>query len=125
ERRVLGGTGFHLGKRPISKRSAEIGMWIRSSSAGLGLGTRVLREMLAWGFTQWPWMRLSWRASETNLASRRTAEKAGMPQEGIFQCDDYDAEGNRCSTVVYGLTREQWMSSDDGVREIETKSLGD
>src|SRR5262249_40252278 len=57
---LAGGTGFHLRGTPLTLRSAEIGMWIRGSYAGQGLGTRALRVMLKWGFEEWNWERLSW-----------------------------------------------------------------
>ena len=46
ERRLLGGTGFHLREGPLSTRCAEIGMFIRQSEAGRGLGTRALAALL-------------------------------------------------------------------------------
>src|SRR6478672_13837706 len=47
---LAGGTGFHLRGEPLALQNAEIGMWIRGSYAGQGLGTRALRMMLTWGF---------------------------------------------------------------------------
>ena len=57
---LVGGTGFHLRCGPIDWRCAEIGMWIRSSLAGQGWGTRTLEQMLEWGFNTWGWERLTW-----------------------------------------------------------------
>ena len=114
ERRVLGGTGFHLRKQPMSRRTAEVGLWIRSSDAHKGLGTRVLQAVLAWGFEEWPWLRLSWHASDRNVASQRTAEKAGMLREGIRRDDDYDPDGVRRSTIVYAATKQDWRPEEPG-----------
>jgi RimJ/RimL family protein N-acetyltransferase len=82
---LLGSTGFHLREGDLSNRSAEIGMWIRASHAQRGLGTAALRAMLRWGFEAWPWERLSWRCDGRNVASQRTAERAGMVREGILR----------------------------------------
>ena len=68
ERRLLGGAGFHLREGSLSTACAEIGMFIRQSEAGRGLGTRVLGALLDWGFTEWPWLRLAWHC---DLAQRR------------------------------------------------------
>ena len=61
----------------LSCKCAEIGMVVRASEAGRGLGTRVLAAMLRGGFSEWPWLRLSWRCDDRNLASMRVAEKGG------------------------------------------------
>ena len=41
EKRLLVGAGFHLREGPLSTACAEMGMFIRQSEAGRGLGTRV------------------------------------------------------------------------------------
>lgn len=104
--RLLGGTGFHLRGLPIDHQVAEIGMWIRADVASAGLGTAVLQAMLRWGFGDWPWERLEWRCDERNVASRRTAEKAGMRHEGSLRGDKPELGEGRRTTLVFGLTRE-------------------
>jgi RimJ/RimL family protein N-acetyltransferase len=103
--RLLGGTGFHLRGRPLADRVGEIGMWIRVDAAGQGLGSAVLRAMLRWGFTDWPFERLEWRCDARNTASARTAEAAGMPLEGRLRGDTAEAGDGRRTTLVFGLTR--------------------
>ena len=102
EDRVLGGTGFHLHHGPIETRQAEIGMWIVAAEAGLGLGTEVLREMLRWGFEEWGFLRLEWRADVRNVASCRVAEKAGMKREGTLRGRFDDVTGGRRDMALYG-----------------------
>ena len=102
---LLGGTGFHLRGNPLSAQVAEIGMWIRADAAGRGLGTAALRAMLRWGFSEWPWERLSWHCDERNEASRRTAERAGLQLEGRLRGDKPEVGEGRRTTLVYGLTR--------------------
>jgi ribosomal-protein-serine acetyltransferase len=106
--RLLGGTGFHPGSMNISQRTAEIGMWIRQSEAGSGLGTHALRQMLAWGFSDWPWLRLAWQTSNANTPSQRVACKVGMPREAVLRHERYDPDGSRRDTFVYALTRDEW-----------------
>ncbi|MBI2568798.1 MAG: GNAT family N-acetyltransferase [Candidatus Schekmanbacteria bacterium] len=79
-RRLLGGASFHCVARSPEDGElvAEIGLWISAGDAGAGLGTEVLRALVCWGLTDWPWTRLLWRCAASNSASRRCAEKAGL-----------------------------------------------
>ncbi len=111
---LLGSTGFHLREGDLNNRSAEIGLWIRTSHAQQGLGTAALRAMLRWGFEAWPWERLSWRCDGRNIASQRTAEKAGMVREGVLReqrrlSNGKDNHGNstREDTVCYALLKTE------------------
>lgn len=112
EKRLLGGTGFHLREGPVSSGSAEIGMFIRAAEARKRLGTRVLREMLTWGFHEWPWSRLAWRCDQRNLGSARVAENTGMRLEGVLRGQKAHAGDERCDTACYGLTKEEWQGSN-------------
>lgn len=109
EDELLGGTGFHLREGPISSACAEIGMFIRQSAASSGLGTKVLRSMLDWGFSDWPWLRLSWRCDERNLASIRVAEKVGLRHEGVLQGLPAEVGAGRRNTVCFALTKAEWL----------------
>jgi RimJ/RimL family protein N-acetyltransferase len=102
---LLGGTGFHLREGPLASGCAEIGMFIRKSAAGQGLGTRVLRAMLHWGFSEWPWLRLAWRCDQRNLASVRIAEKVGLRLEGVLHGQRAHVGEGRRDTACYALCR--------------------
>ena len=115
EARLLGGCGYHLREGKLELGNAEIGMWIRGDAAGRGLGTAVLRALLHWGFTDWPWQRLSWRCSGANLASQRTAEKGGLQREGVLRSNAIDPDGQRRDTVCYALLRHEWQPASDTV----------
>ena len=108
ERRLLGGSGFHLREGGFPHRSAELGMWIRADAAGKGLGTAVLLALLEWGFTAWPWERLAWRCDGTNLASRRTAEKAGLIPEGVLRQHSLQPDGAWRDTYLYAMLKAEW-----------------
>jgi len=103
---LLGGCGFHLREGALEQRNAEIGMWIAASRAGQGLGTRVLVELIDWGFTKWPWLRLTWRCDASNLASIRLAEKAGMRLEGTLKSHMVDRHGARRDTACYAILKQ-------------------
>ena len=104
---LLGGTGFHLREGGLAHNNSHIGMWIRASAAGQGLGSAVLDAMLHWGFSEWPWQRLAWRCDGRNVASQRTAQKAGMKQEGILRQVRKLPDGTRQDTFCYVALREE------------------
>lgn len=108
DKRLLGGSGFHLREGELDNRAAEIGMWIRAEAAHKGLGPRVLRAVLTWGFSEWPWERLTWRCNEENIASRRTAEKAGMQLEGRFRANVRLPDGARETTLAFAALKGEW-----------------
>ncbi len=114
EKRLLGGTGFHLREGPVSTGCAEMGMYIRQSEAGRGLGARVLTSLIDWGFTDWPWLRLAWCCDQRNVASVRVAEKCRLRLEGVLRGQQADAGGGRCDTACYAITRQEWL---DRVRQ--------
>jgi RimJ/RimL family protein N-acetyltransferase len=106
---LAGGTGFHLRGVPIANQTAEIGMWIRGSYAGPGLGTRVLGAMLKWGFQEWGWQRLFWQCDTRNLASASVARKNGLLLEATLRSDALDVEGGRRDTYLFAMLRDQWL----------------
>lgn len=111
ESRVLGGSGFHLREGPLESRRAEIGMWIRGSEANTGLGTEALLGLLEWGFTAWPWQRLSWRCDPRNLGSVRVAEKAGLALEGVERAREEGADGTVRDVQRFAILREDWEAA--------------
>lgn len=110
DRRFLGGAGYHLREGPLSTRNAEIGMWIRASEAGKGVGAAALEALLEWGFTEWPWRRLSWRCDPANEASRRIARKAGLREEGVLRGHFRGPGGVMRDSVCYAILEEEWLA---------------
>lgn len=106
--RLLGGSGFHLREGDLDNAAAETGMWIRADAAGQGLGTRVLCALLDWGFTAWPWERITWCCDGRNVASRRTAEKAGMLLEGCMRAVHRLPDGHRVDKLHFATLRGEW-----------------
>ncbi len=109
--RLLAGTGFHLREGPLTSGCAEIGMFVRASEAGRGLGTRVLSAMLRWGFTEWPWQRLSWRCDNRNAASMRIAQKCGLRLAIPTRGKGGEATSGRRDTACFALTRSDWQAT--------------
>ncbi len=112
EKEVWGGSGFHLREGGLETKNAEIGMWIAGDKAGKGLGTKVLRALIQWAFTEWPWLRLSWRCDPRNAASRRVAEKAGLRLEGTLRSHSLSPTGERRDTACYAILKEEWTMAD-------------
>lgn len=105
---LLGETGFHLRMgHGLMVQTAFFNMWIRTTEEGKGLGTSVLKAMIAWGFSEWPWDRLTWMCDERNAASRRIAEKAGMQQEGILRSFLWYPEEPKQNLVCFGILRDE------------------
>jgi RimJ/RimL family protein N-acetyltransferase len=109
--RLIGGCGYHLREGPLELKNAEIGMWIRGDMAHQGIGTAVLKQLLRWGFSEWPWVRLAWRCSGANIASARVAEKAGMLREGILRQNAVDPDGTRRDTLCYAALKGEWKET--------------
>lgn len=107
--RLAGGTGFHLIRGgSLETRIADIGMWIAAPVAGQGVGARVLRLLLRWGFDAWSWERLTWHCDTRNLASARVAEKAGLHLEGTLRQNALDLGGQRRDTRLYSMLKSEW-----------------
>ena len=111
---LVGGSGFHPRWGGIETRVAEIGMWISAERAGRGVGTTVLRGMVAWGLSDaWPWDRLMWLCDAENIASARVAQKAGFTLEGSLRGPGPSGDGvGRDATLVFGLNHGDPTSSD-------------
>ena len=89
-------------------------MWIRASAAGQGLGTRVLKAMLAWGFSDaWPWTRLTWHCDATNVASKRVAEKGGLRLEATHLSDCLGVDKSPRDTLIFALLQEEYVARQD------------
>lgn len=107
---LIGGTGFHLRCGPVEWRCSEIGMWIRASRAGQGWGTRILDQMLDWGFSEWGWERLVWKCDSDNVASARVAEKCGLRREADHPSSAVNTSGIRTGTYVYAILKHEWLA---------------
>lgn len=111
ERTILGGSGFHLRGKGFGARSGEIGMWIRASAAGQGLGTRVLEAMLAWSFSkEWPWTRVTWHCDSRNIGSKRVAEKGGLRLEATHLRDSVGVDKSPRDTLIFALLEEEYRA---------------
>ncbi len=78
---LLGAVG--LSHRDREHNVASIGYWIRESARGRALASRVARHVIGFGFEHVGLARIEIVVAVENIASRRTAERAGARFEGI------------------------------------------
>lgn len=106
---LLGDLGFHLWDGPLAFGNTELSMWIRADQSGKGLGVGVLKAVIDWGFTEWEWNRIAWRASIQNVPSQRTAEKSGMHLEARQRKSLPDPHGGeKHDAMYYAIVKEDW-----------------
>lgn len=89
-------------------QQGEIGMILHADAAGQGYAVEVGQAVLAHGFGGMGLHRISGRADEQNLPSRRGMERLGMRLEGTF-IQDTRRDGEWVSTVSYALLRDEWQ----------------
>ncbi len=80
--RVLGSIGVRFSE---TGDVGEIGYWLRADARGRGAITHALRVVSGWAFGRGRVERLQLRADVENIASRRSAEKAGFKLEGVLR----------------------------------------
>jgi ribosomal-protein-serine acetyltransferase len=91
---VLGGTGIH--QLSTLHRSGNLGYWVRTSRRGQGIAAAATRLAARFGFETAGLVRLEIVAAVDNVASRRSAERAGARFECIA----------RHRLVIHGVPRE-------------------
>jgi RimJ/RimL family protein N-acetyltransferase len=77
----------------------EIGLFIGESSRGRGIGSRVIAELVSYGFGELGLHRLDAVIFTGNWASRRAFEKNGFELEGTL----------RGATLKAGVPRDEWI----------------
>lgn len=84
-------------------RVAEIGYGLRAPWRGRGFTARALRLVAGWAFSAAGLARLELGVAVDNVASRRTAERAGFRLEGVARLRLPTPDGGRTDEVRYGL----------------------
>jgi RimJ/RimL family protein N-acetyltransferase len=83
EGEAVGSSGiFQL--EDIYEKNAEIGYWLGEPFWGKGIMTEVVKQMVTYGFNNWPVNRIFACVFEHNLASERVLIKAGFKQEAYL-----------------------------------------
>jgi ribosomal-protein-serine acetyltransferase len=98
--RLLGGVGIHQINRQHG--FAGLGYWVRRTAQWRGVASLAAAAMARHAFMQHGLTRLEIVAAESNLASRRVAEKIGARHEGIA-CNRLRLGGRLHDAIIYSL----------------------
>lgn len=87
---ILAEDGSYLGSCALNQidsanRRANLGYWVRTSATRRGVATAAIRQIVRWAFENTDLLRLEILVSTKNVASLRTAEKAGAVREGVLR----------------------------------------
>jgi RimJ/RimL family protein N-acetyltransferase len=82
-------------------RRANLGYWLRTSATGRGYASDAARSLAHWGLAALGFQRIEIVAAIDNVASQRTAARAGATREGVLR--------NRC--LVNSAPRDAVMYS--------------
>lgn len=105
DQRILGTCALNQ-IRP-ENRMANLGYWIRTSSAGRGVATAAVRQIAEFAFRETDLARLEIVVETSNQASRRVAEKSGAVFEGVAH-DRIVIHGKSSDARMYALLRSRW-----------------
>lgn len=89
------------------QRTAHVGIGLKASARGRGLGTDALRLLCFYAFRIRDLHRLGLETLATNTAMLRAAAAAGFVQEGVDREAAY-VLGQRVDEVRLGLLRSEW-----------------
>jgi RimJ/RimL family protein N-acetyltransferase len=100
--RFLGGCG--LNDLVADSPRANLGYWVRDSSARVGVATAAARELAHWAWANTKLVRLEVLVVVGNVASLRVAEKLGAQREGVLR-RRVAARGALHDAVMHSLIR--------------------
>jgi len=75
----------YLGLRDVDLGRAAVGYWVAGSQRGRGLATDAVRTVVRWALTVRGIDRLELYVEPWNVASARTATRAGFVREGLLR----------------------------------------
>jgi RimJ/RimL family protein N-acetyltransferase len=101
--RFLGGVGINFINRV--HQMANLGYWVRTSAAGVGIATRATRLVASFAFEQLGLQRIEIVVAVGNIPSQRVAEKAGAVREGVLR-NRLLIRGESQDAVMFSLVKE-------------------
>ena len=90
----------------------EIGFFADVEHQGQGYVTEAARGALSFVFEHLRAHRVRLRCDDTNVRSRRVAERCGMVQEGHIRENKRNADGSISGTLHYGLLRSELAGAE-------------
>lgn len=88
---------------------ASVGLWIGIPYQNCGFGTRVIRELLNFGFHELSLQRIEAEIFLSNPMSRRIFEKAGFQLEGILHSSQLK-KGRYIDEWIFGITVDAYLN---------------
>lgn len=104
----LGTCGIGVDAR---SRVGEVGISLRRSSWGTGVGTDAMRVLVQIGFSELNLERIWLAVFSTNERAMASYRKLGFVEEGRWR-EDVWREGRYVDQVVMAVLREDWPSTD-------------
>lgn len=96
---LLGAVG--IGRLNAEHRRAEAGYWVAPEARGHGVAARALELLTDWAFgPPLELVRVGLSIDVDNVASLRTAERAGFAREGVLR-SFIEAKGRRWDVAIY------------------------
>ena len=105
ESELCGVIGLVL-QKDVYKLSAEIGYWLGEAYWGIGISTKAVELITAYGFDQLNLERIYTGVFDFNKASMRVLEKNGYTQEGLFR-KAVIKNGNRIDEYRYSKLKNE------------------
>jgi ribosomal-protein-alanine N-acetyltransferase len=99
----------------VKGHAADFGYLLARAHWRKGLGTEVARALVALAFSFPDVRRLSATCDAENVASTRVLEKCGLVREALLRSATLrpNISPEPRDTLLYALTRDEWMSSKD------------
>lgn len=102
DRRIVGCVGLHI--RDIENGHYEIGYWVRGSEQGKGYISRGVRLIENYAVEEARATLIRIKTAESNIASRKVAERTGYQLEEIIESNRKLSTGDMDRTYVYCKT---------------------
>lgn len=97
--------------------NGELGYWMGEMYWGRGYATEAVQAMLAFAFTHKGYHKVYARHFQSNPASGRVMQKAGMRHEGT-QIDQVRKDGQYKTLLLYGILNPKDMAQDDAAHAV-------
>jgi RimJ/RimL family protein N-acetyltransferase len=91
---------------------ANLGYWVRTGSTGRGIASNATRLLARFGLEELGLQRIEIVAAVGNVASQRTAEKAGAVREGVLRKRLF-LYGQPHDAVLYSIVTDDLTASAD------------
>ena len=104
DKQAAGGIGLHL-QTDIQCKNAELGYWLAEPFWNKGIITKVINQIVEYGFNTYSIDRIFARPFGTNIASQRVLEKTGFTLEGRFKKSLFK-NGEYLDEFIYAIRRK-------------------